>query len=152
MTETIQGHLYDYPKYYDLVFGSDWKAEFDFLQACFRKHARRTVRRLLEPACGTGRLLIRFTEAGFHVFGNDLNLCAVQFCNARFGRRGFAPAAVVADMADFRVRKKFDAAYNMINSFRHLPTEEAAEAHLRCTARALAKGGLYVLGLHLTPT
>jgi SAM-dependent methyltransferase len=149
---TIQGHLYDYPKYYDLVFGSDWKAEFDFLQACFRKHAPRPVRRLFEPACGTGRLLIKFAEAGHDVAGNDLNPRAVEFCNARFGRRGLAPAAVVGDMADFRLRRKVDAAFNMINSFRHLPSEQFARSHLRCVARALGKGGLYILGLHLTPT
>lgn len=152
MTDIIHASLYDFPKYYDLVYGSDWKAEFDFLEDCFRKHARREVRRLIEPACGTGRLLIRFAQGGYEVAGNDLNPKAVEFCNARFGRRGFPPPAVVGDMADFRVRRKFDAAFNMINSFRHLPSEEAAEGHLRCMAGALAKGGLYVLGLHLTPT
>jgi SAM-dependent methyltransferase len=152
VTEIIHGNLYDYPGYYDLVFGSDWKAEFDFLRACFEKHAKRPVRRLFEPACGTGRLLIRFAEAGYEVEGNDLNPRAVEYCNARFRRRGLAPAATVADMADFRLRRKVDAAFNPINSFRHLPSERAAESHLRCVAAALGKGGLYVLGLHLTPT
>ncbi len=149
---TIPGHLYDYPKYYDLVYGSDWKAEFNFLQACFRKHTRRPVTRLFEPACGTGRLLIKFAETGALVAGNDLNPRAVEFCNARFQRRQLPPPAVVGDMADFRLRRKVDAAFNMINSFRHLPNERSARSHLRCVARALSKGGLYVLGLHLTPT
>lgn len=152
MPETIQGHIYDYPRYYDLIFGSDWKAEFDFLQACFEKHAQREVRRLFEPACGTGRLLIKFALAGYEVAGNDLNAKAVEFCNARFERRGLPPAAVIGDMSDFRVRKKFDAAFNTINSFRHLATEAAAESHLRCMAEGMARGGLYMLGLHLTPT
>ncbi len=40
----------------------------------------------------------------------------------------------------------------MINSFRHLPDESSARAHLEAMARSLRKGGLYVLGLHLTPT
>lgn len=152
MTEIIEGHLYDYPKYYDLVYGSDWKAEFEFLQACFQKYGSHPVQRLFEPACGTGRLLIRLAEAGYQVLGNDLNPRAVEFCNARFQRKGLAPAAVVGDMAAFRLRHKVDAAFNMINSFRHLPDESAAESHLRCVARALKKGGLYLLGLHLTPT
>lgn len=150
--ETISAHIYDYPKYYDLLFGSDWKAEFDFLEACFRKHAGRSVRRLFEPACGTGRLLAKFAKAGYDVSGNDLNPKAVEFCNARLVRQGFSPTAVVADMADFRLRRKVDAAFNTINSFRHLDSEQAAENHLRCVARALVKGGLYMLGLHLTPT
>src|SRR6187549_671346 len=49
-------NLYDYPRYYDLVFGSDWKAEYDFLLEVFDKHAAGRVRRVFEPACGTGRL------------------------------------------------------------------------------------------------
>ncbi len=157
MQETITDNLYNYPKYYDLVFGSDWAAEFHFFQACFQKHAARNVQRVLEPACGTGRVLVRLAEAGYETAGLDLNPKAVAFCNQRFVRKGFEEAAIVADMADFRVRdygsaKKFDAAFNPINSFRHLPSEDLAKAHLQCMAQALAKGGIYILGLHLTPT
>ena len=149
--EAINASLYDYPKYYDLLFGSDWKAEFDFLEACFDRYARRKVRRLFEPACGTGRLLVKFARAGYEVSGNDLNPKAVDYCNARFRRHGSPASAFVGDMADFRLRRKVDAAFNMINAFRHLMSEAAAESHLRCVADALGKGGLYVLGLHLTP-
>ncbi|MHC4401177.1 MAG: class I SAM-dependent methyltransferase [Planctomycetota bacterium] len=150
--EVIQGNIYDYPKYYDVLFGSDCQAEYSFLRACFNRHARCEVRRLFEPACGTGRLLFKLAKAGYEVSGNDLNPKAVQYCNARFTRNGLAPAAVVGDMADFRVRRKQHAAFNTINSFRHLDSERKAEGHLRCIAGALAKGGIYVLGLHLTPT
>ncbi|MGD9854578.1 MAG: class I SAM-dependent methyltransferase [Planctomycetaceae bacterium] len=152
MPDVIHGNLYDYPKYYDLLFGSDWKAEFDFLRACFTKHAGRKVRRVFEPACGTGRLLIKFAQAGYDVAGNDLNSKAVDYCNARLARHGFVESVRVGDMADFKVTRKFDAAFNMINSFRHLPTEEQAQSHLRCVANAVTDGGLYILGLHLIPT
>ena len=151
MPEVIPGNLYDYPKYYDLVFGSDWKAEFDFLLGCFDRFATGKVKRLFEPACGTGRLMFRLGKEGYEVAGNDLNAAAVDFCNARLKRHGLKPSAVVGDMSDFKLTKKVDAAFNTINSFRHLPTEQAAEGHLRCVADALRKGGIYVLGLHLTP-
>ncbi len=150
--EIVHGNLYDYPKYYDAVFASDWKAEFDFLLACFEKHARRPVRRVFEPACGTGRLLVKLAQAGYDVSGLDLNPKAVAFCNRRLEKHGFPPTATVGDITDFRLRRKADAAMNPINSFRHLPSEEAAEAHLRAMAGALVRGGLYMLGLHLTPT
>lgn len=152
MPDILPGHIYDYPQYYDLLFGSDWKAEFRFLQKVFERHAKRPVKRLFEPACGTGRLLIKFAEAGFAVAGNDLNEKAVAFCNARLKRFGFPATAVVGDMADFTLKRKADAAFNMINSVRHLPNEKSAESHLKCVAAALSNGGLYVLGLHLTPT
>lgn len=152
MIETIPGNLYDHPKYYELVFGSDWRAEYDFLRASFAKYATGRVQSVFEPACGTGRLLVKFAQAGLAVAGNDLNPRAVAYCNARLARLGFPPTAVVGDMADFRLMKKVDAAFNMINSFRHLPTHDSALAHLQCVANALRKGGLYLLGLHLTPT
>lgn len=152
MTEILHGHLYDYPKYYDLVYGSDWRAEFDFLQACFDKHSDRPIQRLFEPACGTGRLMIKLAERGYEVAGNDLNAKAIAFCNERLLRRGYPSSAQVGDMSDFRLPRKVDAAYNMINSFRHLMTEAAARSHFECISRCLAKGGLYVVGIHLTPT
>lgn len=152
MPESREAHLYDYPKYYDLVFGSDWKAEFDFLEQCFERYSDRVCRRLFEPACGTGRLMIKFAQSGYEVAGNDLNSHAVDYCNRRFQRAGFGNAAVVGDMADFSVPRKVDACFNMINSFRHLQTEKQADAHFRCIADALRPGGLYIIGLHLTPT
>ena len=153
MLETIQGNLYDYPKYYDLVYGSDWKAEFDFLEDCFEKHTALEVRRVYEPACGTGRLMIRFAGAGYEVAGVDLNPLAVDYCNDRLERAGFERTAVVGDMCDFTMRQDpIDAAFNTINSFRHLATEKQARQHLECVVHALRPGGIYVLGLHLTPT
>jgi SAM-dependent methyltransferase len=143
--------IYDYPKYYHVAFGSDWKAEFDFLRACFERFGRRPTRRVLEPACGTGRLLVKLAAAGYQAHGFDLNHKAVQYCNCRLRRNGLNETAFVADMSEFRLAGKFDAAFNMINSFRHLGSEAAAEGHLRCLAKSLRPGGIYVLGLDLTP-
>lgn len=146
------GNLYDYPRYYDLVFGSDWKAEHDFLLAVFAKHVRGKVQRVFEPACGTGRLMFRLGQAGYQVSGLDLNPRAVEFCNKRLAKYGLPESVFVGDMADFTLKKPVDAAFNMINSFRHLLSEKLAVAHLRCMAEAVRKGGIYALGLHLTPT
>ena len=145
-------NLYDYPRYYDLVFGSDWKAEFDFLRAAFREFVPGPARRLFEPACGTGRLVFRLAKAGYRVSGLDLNPRAVDYCNRRLAKHDLPESAFIGDMAKFSLPKPVDGAFNTINSFRHLPTEMAARAHLRCMAAALRKGGVYILGLHLTPT
>jgi len=151
MLETRSASIYDYPRYYDLLFGSDWKAEFDFLRKCFDRYALRKVKRLYEPACGTGRLLIKFAQAGYTVAGGDLNPRAVEFCNKRLSRYGFTESVRVEDMADFAVKRPYDAAFNTINTFRHLPSEAMAVAHLKCMAQAIGVGGIYLLGLHLTP-
>jgi SAM-dependent methyltransferase len=152
MSNQVEASIYDYPKYYDLLFGSDVASEFRFLKACFAKHAGCEVKRIFEPACGTGRLLIKLGRAGYEVGGNDLNPKAVDFCNERLRRYDLPETVVVGDMSNFKVKKKFDAAFNMINSFRHLATEKQAVGHFECMANGMTKGGLYVLGIHLEPT
>ncbi|MBX3444625.1 MAG: class I SAM-dependent methyltransferase [Planctomyces sp.] len=152
MASDIYGNLYDYPQYYDILFGADWKEEFRFLIGCFERFAEQRVRRVFEPACGTGRLLVKLAQAGYRVSGNDLNEKAVAYCNARLRRKGFPASVRVGDMSDFQVARPVDAAFNLINTVRHLPTERAMESHLRCVHDALRPGGIYLLGLHLTPT
>ena len=147
----ISQNIYDCPKYYDLIFAADWKPEFLFLKSVFQKHVKRPVKTLFEPACGTGRLLIRFAKAGYTVAGNDLNSKAIEFCNQRMMRHDIKPTAKVGDMTDFVLPKPVDAAFNTINSFRHLQTDRLAIAHLKCMAAALKPGGVYVIGFHLTP-
>jgi SAM-dependent methyltransferase len=150
--EVIQGDLYDYPLYYDLVFGSDWQAELRFLLQCFKRYVAREVKTLFEPACGTGRLVYRLARRGYKVSGLDLNEHAVAFCNQRLKRLGLPESVFVGDMTNFTLSQPVDAAFNTINSFRHLSTEAMAQSHLQCMAQAVRKGGIYVLGLHLTPT
>jgi SAM-dependent methyltransferase len=150
--EIVRADVYDYPRYYDLVYGSDWKAEYDFLREAFERYTKGAVRKVFEPACGTGRLLFRLGKAGYQVSGLDLNERAVDYCNRRLARHGLSASVWVGDMIDFRLRSRVDVAFNMINSFRHLADEASARGHLESVATALRPGGLYVLGLHLTPT
>ncbi len=147
----VAGNLYDYPRYYDLVFGCDWRAEVDFLRGVFAKYVPGKTKSLFEPACGTGRLIFRLAKAGYKCSGLDLNPHAIDFCNRRLAKHGLPESAFVGDMTDFTLPKPVDAAFNTINSFRHLLAEKQAIDHLRCMARCLRKGGVYVLGLHLTP-
>lgn len=150
--EEVSESIYDHPKYYDLVFGADCAAELAFIEACNIKYMQGRAKRMFEPACGTGRLLYRLATRGYTVGGIDLNPRAVEFCNRRLQRHGFPASARVADMAAFQVDRKWDLAFNTINSFRHLSSERAAREHLKCMASAIRVGGLYLLGLHLRPT
>ena len=147
----VEESIYDHPKYYDLVFGADCAAEVNFVTECARAYLGRPMRRVFEPACGTGRLLFWLAKRGYDVSGLDLNEKAIAYCNARLTRHGFPPSAWVADMCGFGARRRSDLAMNTINSFRHVGSESAARAHLDCMAEAIRPGGLYLLGVHLTP-
>ena len=150
--QEINDSIYDHPKYYDLVFGADCAAETKFILGCAQQFLNRPAKRFFEPACGTGRLLYSLARKGHEVGGLDLNPKAIEFCNARFSRHSMPYRAFVADMANFGLTKKWDVGFNTINSFRHLPSEAAALGHLRSMANAIRVGGVYLLGVHLTPT
>ncbi|MGC6444392.1 MAG: class I SAM-dependent methyltransferase [Rubripirellula sp.] len=150
--EIREESIYDHPKYYDLVFGADCAAEIRFILGCGNLFLDRAPKRFFEPACGTGRLIHALAKRGYEVAGLDLNEKAIDFCNARLTRQGFNPSTFVADMSDFKTKKTYDIGFNTINSFRHLSSETAARKHLQCMGRSIRKGGLYLLGVHLTPS
>ena len=54
--ETID--WYETPKYYDIVFDVDTSKEADFLEVVCARHGGTRGKRVLEPACGSGRLLV----------------------------------------------------------------------------------------------
>ena len=123
-----------------------------FSRGMLRSPRRPSRAALFEPACGSGRLLVKFAERGFDVIGWDLNHASVLYCNNRLKKRGLPHSAVLGDIVNVSLPLKVDAAFNMISSFQLLPTERAAECHLKSLAANVAKGGLYILGLHLMPS
>ena len=149
--DVLCGGLYDYPAYCDLLFRERTRGEVRFLMRCWRRHARREIRRVLEAACGSGRVLLRLARAGFDVAGIDRSVPSVQYCNARFERHRFPAPARVANLEDFGVDAPVDAVVCVLNGFRHLETQYDVLRHFEAVGRALAPGGVYVVGLELTP-
>lgn len=152
----INACWYDYPAYYDLSMREDTPAETAFLADVGEKYCDFKVKTFLEPACGTGRVLTQLAARGFQVLGYDQNEASLKYLRRRLRRRKLQDRCVIytADMRDFTLPDGFsqvDVAYNLVNTFRCLLSEDDAVAHLRCVARALRSGGLYILALHLLP-
>jgi len=147
----VTANWYDCPQYYDLAFRSETRPEADFIEAACRKYCAFPVRHLLEPACGTGRLVAELAHRGYRVTGFDLSQPSLSYLHRRLARRRLQATVFRADMADFSLPHPVDAAYNTFDSFRHLLTEPAARHHLQCVADSLRPGGIYILGFHLLP-
>lgn len=145
------GNVYDHPEYFELLFQDETKAEADFVGAACRKYCTGRVRRILEPGCGGGRLSIELARRGFQMTSFDQSRPALEFLRRRLKRRRLHGRVFSADLSEFRVRQPMDAAVCTFNTFRHLLTEQEAESHLRCIARAIRRGGIYILGFHLLP-
>ena len=147
----LVANWFDYPHYYDIAFQADTRREADFVEAACRKYCPFAARRFLEPACGSGRLITELAARGYQVTGFDLSQPALSYLGQRLARLGLDAETFEAEMSDFRIDQPADAAYCVVNTFRHLLTEQAARGHLECIAGSLRPGGIYVLGLHLLP-
>ena len=139
--------VYDAARYWDLAFDDETPDEVAFVQALAE---RTTVRRVYEPGCGGGRLLVALNEAGFDVSGCDLAEAMVARTRERLPAKA-AKRIAFGDMRTYRPRAKVDLAICPVNTFRHLLTEADALAHLDAVADAVRPGGHYAIGLHLLP-
>ncbi|MBS7287301.1 MAG: class I SAM-dependent methyltransferase [Candidatus Freyarchaeota archaeon] len=141
--------LYCLPKYYDIAFSRDVSKEINFYISCFKKYCSFEVRRILEPACGSGIFLLAFPRYGYHIVGYDISPEMVEYANEKIreaGLQGMAKA-VVGDMADIRFGEKFDAAIIAINSLGYLQTDDKVLSHFKCMSECLVEGGLYIVEL-----
>lgn len=144
------GDWYDTPRYYDVVSEEGTREEVDFLEDIVEQHGRRGRRRVLEPACGSGRLVAELASRGWRATGSDISRPMLDFARRRLRHAGLRATLRYADMANFRERRRFELAHCLVSTFKYLPTEADARSHLECVARCLLPNGLYVLGLHLT--
>ncbi len=147
----LVANCYDYPQYYDIAFQAHTWREADFIEAACRKYCLFNARRLLEPGCGSGRLITELAARSYQVTGFDLSQPALSYLRRRLARRRLRAETFEAEMSNVRLRRPVDAAYCLVNTFRHLLTEAAARAHLRCIADTLRPGGIYILGFRLLP-
>ncbi|MDG1491198.1 MAG: class I SAM-dependent methyltransferase, partial [Planctomycetota bacterium] len=71
---------YEAPRYYDAIYDVDTDLEATFLEAAYKRHATPgRGRRVLEPACGSGRLLAAMAGRGWRVRGFDLGGAMVRY-------------------------------------------------------------------------
>ncbi len=141
---------YQSPLYYDLVFDSTSAQEADFLEAVHEHYGLSRGRRCLEPACGSGRLIAEMARRGYEVAGFDASPSMLRFARKRLQRARLRAHLTHAWMESFSVGRRYHLMHCLVNTFRYLLDEDVARAHLRRAAAALVRGGLYVLGLHLT--
>ena len=134
--------LYASPEIYDVAFGWDLTMELDFLEGCLREHAG-VVQRIVEPACGTGRVLESLAKRGYEVLGYDLSPEMVAYAGERLRVSG--GRVMRGDMAAFRPPGRFDAAINLVNSIGYLLDDRDLSSHLERVADALRPGGVYLV-------
>ncbi len=133
--------LYSRPDLYDSVHAGPAKGELAFYQ----RQAERAGRRVLELACGTGRLAVPLALGGLDVVGIDRSAAMLAVAQHRADAARTSPRWIAADMRDFALAAAFDLIFIPINSLCHLERTEDVRACLATVRRHLAPTGRLVI-------
>jgi len=133
-TELYERHA----ELYDAAFAWDIEEEVDWLLERLGPECRS----VLEPGCGSGRVLEPLARRGLEAIGIDRSAAMVELARARGAR------VVLADMTAFDLGRTFDGAVCPINTLAHLTPAELA-GHLERMGRHLRPGARYLVQLQL---
>jgi len=128
-------------RYYDELYS--WKNygnEAKTLHAIVKKYKKSTGSDLLDVACGTGNH-VGFLRKNYHVFGVDLNPAMLSIARKKFPGVPFK----AADMASFKLGKKFDVVVCLFSSIAYLKKLEKVRKAFACFSCHIKKGGVLIV-------
>lgn len=104
--------------------------------------------RVLDLCCGHGRHAVRLAQRGYRVTGLDLSAYHLRLGKSAAREAGVAIEWIEGDMREIpREAGRFDAVINMFTAFGYFDDEEENQRVLDGVARALRKGGRFLIDL-----
>ena len=129
--------LYDNPALYDVLLPVS-ASQLTFYETL----AERQRGAVLEPACGTGQLIVPIASMGQPATGLDLSPAMLTAARRRAVTASARVEFVEGDMRDFDLGQRFSLIFVARNSLLHLSEPDEFAALLVAVHRHLAPGGI----------
>lgn len=142
--------LYADPELYDSLFPGEDEARRQRTIASERfylEEAKKSHGRVLELACGSGRLTIPIAQQGVEIIGADLSRPMLDAARAKASRAGVDVPFVEADMRNFDLPGKFAGILIPGNSLLHLLSIDDLKQCFASVRRHLAPRGRLVFDI-----
>ena len=146
--------LYSDPELYDVLFPSareaaaltdeGRKSRILASNQFYLEEAGRGGGRVLELACGSGRLTVQLAQNGIDIMGADLSATMLDAALAKAAAAGLPVEFLLADMRSFDFGRQFSTILIPGNSLLHLLTIEDLKRCLACVRGHLVEGGRLV--------
>jgi SAM-dependent methyltransferase len=133
--------------YYDIAFSRDISREVDFVLQEYERLNGRSLRSLLEIACGPGYHARSFAKLGVTTFGLDLRPEMIDFARDRAAEERVSVHWIAADMRGFSLPHPVDVVITMYDSLDCLADNDDIVDHFRTVAANLTPGGIYLFEL-----
>ncbi|MFK9091387.1 class I SAM-dependent DNA methyltransferase [Bacillus salipaludis] len=103
---------------------------------------------LLDLACGTGELSVRFAKEGYHVTGVDLSEDMLAVAQAKAEEEGVKIPFFQQNMADLEGQGQFDVIGIFCDSLNYLNTEEEVITTFKNVIEHLDNDGIFIFDVH----
>jgi SAM-dependent methyltransferase len=148
-TMNLYGEVF--AEFYDRHFSQHAEKTAPFLLKFFASFSPAITRLpVLDLGCGTGRLALRFLEAGHSCVGLDQSPFMLFLAENRCWRyvAGRQGRFLQEDISRFQIGGSFGMALSTYNVLNHLESEEKLRGCFRSVRRCLAKGGRLTFDFH----
>jgi SAM-dependent methyltransferase len=136
--------LYDDADLYDLVAPPNAAMQGFYVEA-----AGGPGRRVLELACGSGRITVPLAASGALVTGGDLSETMLARARGNATQHGVSADFIQLDMRDFVLGRRFDAIVIAASSLMHLHSSADFSRALSAIRQHLSPGGRLVFDVFL---
>jgi SAM-dependent methyltransferase len=143
------------PQWYDGYFEDEWldlvalridpertQRETEFIVNALELEPGR---RVLDLACGHGRISLELARRGLEVVGVDLSERSLALAREAAERDGLAIDFIRRDMREIAFVDEFDAAINIFTAFGYFEPESENQRVLDAVARALKPDGAFLI-------
>ncbi len=134
-----------------------------YIMDLFDAAAKRPIQTVLELACGTGKMLVELSQAGYNVYGLDASYEMVKLATSRLsklrrtngvlspvaldGRSVDLGAVWCGDMQNFTLAAPVDAAICLYDSFNYNLEIKSGRQLLNGVAQAVRPGGVFIFDI-----
>jgi ubiquinone/menaquinone biosynthesis C-methylase UbiE len=123
---------------YDIIYG-EYKDDIQF----YSEVAQKSGGKVLEVACGTGRVYLEMLKEGVDAYGLDISENMLGTLKKKAAVLGLKPKVELADMRDFTINRKFSLIIIPFRAFLHnISTDDQIRTLKNCRKHLAADGKL----------
>ncbi|HZO70650.1 MAG TPA: class I SAM-dependent methyltransferase [Ktedonobacteraceae bacterium] len=105
--------------------------------------------RILELACGSGRVLVPLAQEGYELTGVDTSAAMLKLAGQHLQAHGVESRCTLVqqNICTLRLEQKFRLAFIALGSFAHLTTRKEQQQALKAVRAHLSSGGTFIVDI-----
>lgn len=138
---------------------SSWAKLYDKISEGYKQdakfyngEARKVKGKILEIACGTGRIYLDLLKRGMDVYGIDISKEMLNVLKEKAKKEGLKPKVYLKDMRNFKLKERFSLVIIPLRSYVHNLTMQDQLKTLKNIRRHLVPKGKLILSFRFPST